>query len=278
MNKIIFVLLISIGCCTYVSAQEDDKIKGNRNVTIKQTYVNSFNSIVVGENFSVEIIYNQKASVEIETDDNLHDIISFEVIDSALIFKTTKKITSRKKMKITVNYTDILQNIETKDDGEIVSLTSLELKNTTLKTSGNSKAYLNVKATNFSYVSLDKAKVKLNLTADSTRIELGDNSKLDALITTKSFNMVLYQRANARIEGSATHTSINTDNSSSFNGNNFTTNTCNLVCDINSEIYISVLEHLSIDAAGSSEIYLFNDPKIIINKFTGSAKLQKKTK
>ena len=258
--------------------QDKEKIKGDRNVTIKQTYVNPFSTIVVSEDFSVEIIYNEKASVEIETDDNLHEVINFEVTDSILMFNSSKNITSSKKIKITVNYTNILQHIETRGNSEIVSLTSLELKNSTLRTSGTSKAYLNIKARNFSYKSSDKAKTKLNLTADSTSIELSDNSKLDALINTKSFNMVMYQRADARIEGSAVHTDINADNSSNFNGNNFTTNTCNLICDINSDIYIDVVENINITASGSSEIYLFNNPKIIINKFADSAKLQKKTK
>ena len=124
---------ITFGFSFSANAQDDEKVKGDRNVTIKQTYINPFNRIVVNEDFTVELIYNSKPSVEIETDENLHEFINFEVIDSVLTFNTTKKITSSKKMNIKVNYTDGLEHIETHDDAEIRSLTSLELGNTTLK-------------------------------------------------------------------------------------------------------------------------------------------------
>ncbi|HKK12825.1 MAG TPA: DUF2807 domain-containing protein, partial [Flavobacteriaceae bacterium] len=142
MNKIIITVLCSMCFTLLVSAQNDERIKGDRNVTIKQTYVDPFNKIVVGEDFYVEVIYNKKTSVQVEADDNLHEFINFEVKDSVLTFKTTRRIVSKKKMNIKVNYDDHFQNIETRDDGEVRSLTSLELKNATLKTSGTSKAYL----------------------------------------------------------------------------------------------------------------------------------------
>jgi hypothetical protein len=278
MNKIIFALLLSMSFTFFVSAQDNEKVKGDRNVTIKQTYIDPFNKIVVGEDFYVEVIYNKKLSVEVEADDNLHEFILFEVKDSVLSFKTTKKIVSSKKMSIKVNYGDALQNIETQGSGEIRSLTSLEFKNATLKTSGTSKAYLNIKAESFKFESLDKAKVKLNVNAKTSAITLSDNSKLDALINSPEATFDLYQRASADVEGTAKNTVIRTDNNSRFNGSNFTTQTCNVVSEIASDVYIETIEDITIDASGSSAIYLFGNPKITINTFLDTAKLQKKVK
>jgi hypothetical protein len=261
-----------------MSAQDDDKVKGDRNVTIKQTYIDPFQKIVVGENFEVEIIYNKRPSVEIEADDNLHEFINFEVKDSVLSFNTTKNITSSKKMSIKVNYGDEFQHIEILDDAEVRSLTSLEFKNATLKTSGSSKAYLNIKADSFQFSSLDKAKVKLNVTAKMVTIHLSDNSKLDALVNAPESKFDLYQRANADIEGTTENTIIRTDNNAKFNGNKFTTKTAKVVCEISSDIYIEAIESISIEASGSSSVYLFGAPKITINKFLDTAKLQKKIK
>lgn len=277
MHKIIFIWLITLGFSTFALAQEVEKVKGDRNVTIKQTYVNPFNTIVIGEDFTVELIYNKKPSVEIETDDNLHEYISFEVIDTTLVFKTTKKITSRKKMNIKVNYGDNFANIETKDDAEIRSLTSLELGISSLKTSGTSKAYLNIKATHFNFKSSEKSKVKLNLTANSSEIEMSDTSKLDALINSQQLTMNMYQRASATIEGNSGITYLRTDNNSNFNGKDFTAKTCELTAEIASNVYIEVTESITIEATGTSEIYLYNNPKITINKFLDTVKLQKKT-
>lgn len=278
MKKFTLFLLITLGYSTVGFSQDDDKVKGDRNVTIKQTYVDQFNTIVVGEDFEVELYYNSKPSVEIETDDNLHEYITIEVIDSVLTFRTIKDIRSKKEMKIKVNYSTGFSHIETREDAEIRSLTSLELKDASLKTTGSSKAYLNIKANNFSFTSLDKAKVKLNLNATKTKIELSDNSKLDALVNSKETKVDLYQRASIDIEGTTDNLLLISDNNTQFNGKNFTSKTCTAICELSSNAYIEVTESIIIEASGSSEIYLYANPKITINRFIDTAKLQKKEK
>ena len=267
-----------MGFTFFVLGQDDERVKGDRNVTIKQTYVDSFNKIVVGEDFYVEVIYNKRPSVEVETDDNLHEFINFEVKDSVLTFMTTKKIVSKKKMSIKVNYDDALQNIETQEDAEVRSLTSLEFKNASLKTSGTSKAYLNIKSNSFKFESQDRARVRLNVNTRNSNIVLNDNCRLEALINSSESTFDLYQRADADIEGTSKNTVIRTDNNSKFNGSNFTTQTCNLTCEIASDVYIETIDAITIDASGTSAIYLFGNPKITINSFLDSVKLQKKVK
>lgn len=278
MKKITLFLLIILSYTATGFSQDSIKVKGDRNVTIKQTYVDVFKSIIVGEDFEVELYYNSKPSVEIETDDNLHDYIKIEVIDSVLTFKTTTDIRSKKKLNIKVNYSDGFSHIETRENGEIRSLTSLELNNASLKTAGSSRAYLNIKATNFNFTSLDKAKVKLNLSTTKTVIELSDNSKLDALINSQDTTIDLYQRTNVDIEGNSDNLVLKTDNNAQFNGKNFTTKTCNVTCEFASDAYLEATESITIEAAGASEVYLYGNPKIAINRFTDTAKLQKKEK
>jgi len=278
MKKITLFLLITFGYSIIGFAQDSDKVKGDRNVTIKQTYVDAFNTIVVGEDFEVELYYNNKPSVEIETDDNLHEYITIEVIDSVLTFKTTTDIRSKKEMKIKVNYSDDFSHIETHENAEIRSLTSLELNDASLKTTGSSRAYLNIKATSFSFTSLDKAKVKLNLNATKTKIELSDNCKLDALVNSKETKVDLYQRANVDIEGTTDNLLLISDNNAQFNGKNFTSKTCTAICEFASDAFLEVTESVIIEASGASEIYLFGNPKITINRFTDAVKLQKKEK
>lgn len=276
MNKIIFAFLLALTSTAFVSAQTDEKIKGDRNVTIKQTNIDPFNSIVVGEDFSVEIIYNSVASVEVEADSNLHEHIIFDVVNGTLTFKTIKSITSSKRMNIKVNYTDILENIEVIENGEIRSLTSLELKNSVLKTSGSSRAYLNIKTTEFNYTASDKSKAKLNINATNAIIVLNDNVKIEALLNSKSAKIDLYQRASAKLEGTIETTQLRLDNSASFNGKEFLTTTCNLVTDMSSSATIRVNDSITIEASGNSEVYLYNTPKITLTKLIGNSKLQAK--
>lgn len=276
MNKIIFTFLLVFVCISFASAQDEEKIKGDRNVTIKQTYIDPFTKIIVGEDFSVEIIYNSKPSVEIETDENLHQYIEFGVNNGVLTFKTTKRITSSKRMNIKVNYSNGLESIETLEDAEIRSLTSLELINTTLKTSGSSKAYLNIRTDNFDYVSSDKARSKLNINANTSTIVLSDNSKVEALLNSKTIKIDLYQKASANMEGTSETLTLRSDLSASFNGKELSSNVCDLIVEGNSSVTVRVNNTLNIDASGRGEVYVYGTPKITLNTFVDSAKLQKK--
>lgn len=278
MTKHYLFLLTLFGVSLCCNAQTDEKIKGNREVTIRQTYIDPFHTLVVGDEFEVELIYNSKPSVQVEADDNLHEHINFEVRDSILRISAAADIRSRKKMDIKVNYGAGFSHIETFGDGEVRSLTSLELQNATLKTSGSSKAYLNIKAKNFEFMSSGSAKVKLNLTADFASINFNDNTKVDALINVSELNMDLFQRASGDIEGTTQKLNLRLDNDAKFDGKNFTTNTCTLLAEFDSSATVEVVDSITIDSNGSSEIYLYGEPKITLNTFTGSSKLQKKEK
>ena len=276
MTKILFTFLIAISFVATSFSQDLEKIKGDRNVTVKQTYLDPFNKIVVGDEFSIQLIYNTKSSVEIETDENLHDVIKFSITDSTLVFSATHRITSSKKLNITVNYNDPLQLIEVNEDAEIRSLTSLELTNVTLKTSGSAKAYLNINANNFEYISSGKSKTKLNLTTKTAKVTLSDNCKLEALINAKTATIDLYQRTIANIEGDVIDATLRIDNNADFNGKNFTAQTGTLISELESDAYVNFSKSINIEAAGNSEVYLYGEPQITINKFADAAKLQKK--
>ncbi|MEY8848406.1 DUF2807 domain-containing protein [Psychroserpens sp. XS_ASV72] len=278
MKHITLFLLMVIGFNALGIAQDEEKVKGDRNVTVKQTYVDPFNAIVIGEDFEVELFYNSKPSVEIETDDNLHDYITIEVKDSVLTLKTTVDIRSSKKMNIKINYSDGLSRIEARDNAEIRSLTSLELDNAYLKASGSSRVYMNIKANSFNFTSLDKSKTKLNITATNTKIEISDNGKLDALVNSKETKVDLYQRANIDVEGTTDNLQLNTDNNSQFNGKNFSAKICTSNNEFASDAYLEVLESVTLEISGTSEVYLYGNPKIALNKFIDTAKLQKKEK
>ena len=277
MKNSFVLLLLVFGTVASSFAQELDKSKKDRNLTITQTYIDGFKKIIIGEDLDVELVYNKKPSVEIKADNNHHKHINIDVVDSVLTITTSKEIRI-KKLKIKVNYSDNFSNIEVNGNAEVRSLTSLELDNATLKTSGSARAYLNIKANNFNFVSSEKTKVKLNVTAANVVLEISDNTKMDALINATDLKMDLYQRTSATVEGEVVNLKLRSDNNSQLNGKNLTAKTCTILTEMDSNIYIEVTDHISIDASGSSDIYLFGNPKITINSFTGTTKLKKKEK
>lgn len=272
--SIVFILL----SFSLSFSQNLEKIKGNRNVTIEETFIDSFHTISLNEDFDIEIIYNKTPSVEIETDENLHEVLKFEVIDSVLTFNETARITSKKRLNIKVQYDESLKLIEATDNSKILSLTTMDLENFSLKTKGSAKVGLTVKSDHFNYDGDDKSKTTLNVTSKNCTINMSGYSKLEALITSTQISATQFQRALTKIEGSCDIAVLELDNNAQFNGKNFTINTCNIICDIDSDAYIEVLENVTIEASGTSSIYLYENPKIIINKLTDTSKLQKKVK
>ena len=154
----------------------------------------------------------------------------------------------------------------------------MNIKSGSLKTRGFSKAGLTIKSDDFNFSGDDKSKVKLNLTSENFTMNLSGNCKVEALINTSQITSTLYQRANANIEGSCINANLELDNNTQLNAKNFTINNCTIACAISSDAYLEVLENITIEASGTSSIYLYENPKIIINKLSDTSKLQKKVK
>jgi len=278
LEKLLYILLFSFGIINFTFGQTKEKIKGNRDVTIKQTYVDDFNSLIIKDDFEVKIAYNSKPSVEVEADSNLHDVITISVDNGSLNISTDRRITSKKKLIITINYGENLNNIELYNDTELSSLTSMELNDLNLKVENNSRAYLNIKANSLSFTSSGRSKSRLNIVADSTTFVLSDNSKIDALVSGKTSSFDLYQSADATIEGDAENTAIRLDNSSNFLGKNYSIKNADVLIESASDATLNVETLLILKASGNSETYVYGEPKIDLELLTDTAKLQKKKK
>ncbi|MFI0430636.1 GIN domain-containing protein [Mariniflexile sp. HMF6888] len=273
-----YITTVALLFCFATVAQNPEKVRGNKIVTIIQTEINPFHTIIVDEDFDIEIVYNNVPSVTIETDENLHEFIKFDVVNGVLSFDKTTRIVTKKRLNITVNHDDSLNTIKVTDSGKILSLTTMNLANAILIAEGASRAGLTLKTTDFEFQGHGKSKVKLNLTCENAKLSLSDNGKLEALIYSPITNIDLYQRAHAIIEGETNEFKLRTDNYSQFHGENFTAHICNTLNEISSDAYLEVTDTITIDASGSSSVYLYGNPKIIVNKLSDTSKLQKKEK
>ena len=257
-------------------SQSTEKIKGSRNVTIQTTEIDAFNSLVIGDNFKINIKQGELPSVEVNTDDNLHEIIEFSVLEGSLKFKTNKRITSSKTMEITVIFKDSLNIIELKEDAELTSISTIKVKDLVLRTKESSKAYLTIEADTFKYIGAGKTKAELNVTAKSTNLDLSDTTRIEALINSETVAIDMLQRANARLEGDINELTIKTDNSSVLKAEKLTTKTCNLITEGRADVHVEASKDIIIEASGSTETYIYGNPKIGLKKFEDEAILRKK--
>ncbi len=278
MHTKISILLVTLLVTSFSFGQKKEKIKGSKIVTVAVKELNSFENIEVSDNFEVFLVKGTKPSIEIEADDNLHEIINFEVTGNTLKINTVKEPFSYKKFAVRINYSNDLQLITARNEVEIKALADIELDKITIKNYNNSKSFLNVKSNYFALILDDKAEAEINVKAESTSLELSKNSELKALIASPEFKLDMYQKSTATIEGTATIAKMRLDNNSHLNAPKLVIGTLEVDTDSYAKCEINVSSAITIAAGGKSQIELWGEQKITIKKFTNNTTLYKKDK
>ncbi|EAZ95844.1 hypothetical protein FBBAL38_00455 [Flavobacteria bacterium BAL38] len=278
MSKKISFLFTLLFLTSIAVAQKKEKIKGSKIVTVSVKETPSFENIEINDNFEIFLVKGEKSSIEIEADDNLHDIINYEVAGGTLRITSLRDVSGAKKFAIRINYTSELKLITAKNESSIHALADLELDNITIKNYDNSRSFLNVKANYFALVLNDKSEAEINVKAENTSVELSKNTELKALINSPELKLDMYQKSSATIEGKSKNAKIRIDNNSVLIAKKLDIYNLELTSENYAKCEVYVSNKLILMASGKSEIDLFGDSKIQIDKFTNNAILAKKDK
>jgi hypothetical protein len=275
MKKILLLAVLLIAT-TNTFAQKKEKIKGSKIVTIEKKKIENFDALEVADDLEITLIKGSECGLEIEADDNLHEAFSIEVVANTLKIATTKNISNAKKVSIRITYTDNFKSVVAKNESSIIALSEIDLKGVEFKTFDQAKLFLNAKIGDFKLQMNDKSYAELNIKADQSTISLSKNAKLKALIASVNLTIDMYQKTDATVEGDTEKLKLRLDNNANFMGKNLTAKEI----EINAESYSNATIHgvntIKIAAAGKSELLLYGEAKIEIEKFTDSALIQKK--
>ena len=278
MTKKISFLFTLLFLTTIAVAQKKEKIKGSKIVTVSVKEIPSFENIEINDNFEVFLVKSDKPSLEIEADDNLHEIINYEVAGGTLRVSSLREAIGVKKFALRINYTSELKLITAKNESSVHALADLELENITIKNYDNSRAFLNVKANYFALVLNDKAEAEINVKADNTSLELSKNAELKALVTSPELKLDMYQKSQATIEGNVNNAKMRLDNYAVLTAKKLVIATLELSTESYAKSFINVTNTLNLAASGKTETELLGESKIQITKFLNNATLYKKEK
>jgi len=271
----ILVLTLLIG--TFNFAQKKERIKGNKFVKVIQHQISDFNELNLNENFEIFLLKGDTPQIEIETDENLHEVIQFPISDNGVLsIKTTHQITSKKKLNIRITVTSNFNSIVISDKAIVNSLIDLKLNKITILAKDNSKTYLTLITDEFKLTAEKHVKTELNLTTKKGIIQLSESTNLEALINAEDLKIDLYQKANAKIEGDVISLNLRVDNASNFKGSKLTATSAVVITEGSADCDIDIKESLILEASGSSKVNIYNTPKIDLKKFEDSASIFKK--
>ena len=277
MKKYTVIILLALST-TLTFAQKKDKIKGSKTVTIELRETGNFEALEVEDNLEVYLEKGQKPGIEIEADDNLHAIISMDLRDNMLRIYTSKEAIKYRKLIVRVTYTNDLKSVSSKNETVVNAIQQVQLDSILFKSIDYSKLFLNINTKNFVLKADDKSEIELNAKSEKVKIVLSKDAALKSLITATELGCDLYQKAEANIEGSASIAVIRLDNNSEFTGNKLTIKDLQLITESYSNASVNAETSISISAGENSEIQLYGNPKIEIQKFANEAKLLKKVK
>lgn len=279
MIKSITLFVITLFSFSLATAQAKlEKIKGSKIVTISLKEVAQFENVEIEEFLDVYFVKGEKTSIEIEADDNLHDIISYNVLGKTLKLTALKQPVGEKKMAIRVNYNDSLKTIIARHESKVNAIADITLANITVKNFDKSQSFLNVKSTNFTLILTDKSKAEINVQAEKSVVELSKDANLKALIASPESKVDLYQKSQAVIEGDAQIAKIRLDNNSSLVAKKFTVVDMELIAEGYTSCSVNAQKTIEISASGNTQIDLLGEPKVDLKIFTNTATISKKIK
>lgn len=275
MKKIAF-LVMAVFISTLAFSQKKEKVKGSKIVTIEKKEVESFTAIEVHDDLEIFLIKGDKNAIELEADDNLHDAVDLKYNGGTIIISAAKEVSSFKKFTIRVTYTDELKTVEARNKSKVQGIEEIKLEDITFKSIENSKLFLYVNAKALTVIGNDKSEIQLNAKSESVNIELSKNATIKALVSSTEMKLDLYQKSKAVIEGDVIDLKLRFDNNINFAGNNLNSKNCELFAEGYSNATLTVETSLSLNISGSSEVYLYGEPKIEMKRFADNSTLYKK--
>ncbi|AJR03738.1 head GIN domain-containing protein [Siansivirga zeaxanthinifaciens] len=237
--KIIITTLLSFSLfsCNF-DINLNSGVRGNGQVkTMDRSLNQPFTSIKSTEGLDVYLTQGESASIQVEADENLHDLIVTEVVDGVLKIHTLKNIGSCKAKKIMISFKDIAE-IKATSGSDVFSTNTITVDDLVLTTTSGSDMILDVNTT--------------NLLCKST-----SGSDLNVSGTTK--NLV-----------------VETTSGSDFKGEKLIAQSCNASASSGSDITLNTQEKLIANASSGGDIKYYGDPKIIDQTSGSSGSIKKK--
>ena len=155
-------------------------VSGDGNVVTKQRKISGdFDAIKVSRGIEVELSQDNNFSLEVEADENLHDIITTEVEGNVLRISSDENIKTASAKKVIISIGDI-SRISTTSGANVYSDTSFELSDLRIESTSGSHVNMDVYTDVLKVSSTSGAGIKLKGTATELTVSSTSGSYVRA--------------------------------------------------------------------------------------------------
>ncbi|HEA21494.1 hypothetical protein LCGC14_1095460 [marine sediment metagenome] len=271
MKKI--VLFATLLFCIQLSAQRKPKIKGSRIVTDVQENLPPFKSIELIDDLEISLRKAPQEGYAITADDNLIDVLKFRVEDSVLTISSFYDITSKKKLKIDINYTNI--NTLTIRDGDISMDGAIITDELSIHMFESAQLQLNAEANRTNIEMQGNSSGDFTLKGDEVNFILKDRADVSAFAVSGMNTLKMYNNASAKLEGTSGELNLNLSENSSLNSKVLESEKVMVNLQGSSSAVVNVTSAMQLTSSGSSKTYVYGEGKIEIIDFLDTSELHK---
>ena len=275
--KLIITLLVFLFISSISVAQQGDKLKGSKTVTIENRSTSNFTAVFIQDDIQVSFIKADSTGIEIESDDNLQEALKSENKGGDLYLSMANKITSYKKFEVKIYYTDKLKSIEATDESKLMILEEMDLDKISFKLNKKAKLYLNLKSKEASFELNDDSSAEMNIKSQKTHFVMTKESVAKVLVASTELKVDQYQKSKSSFEGDVIDLKLRMDNNSKYIGKYLTAKNVEIMAEAYSNLSVFAEKTCIINAFANSEIELFGEPILELKKFTGKTILKKNT-
>lgn len=274
--KIVKTIILISFSLLFSSINAQEKIIGNKDVTLENRDLSEFTKIEVIDDVTVLLVYNDKQSVIVETDSNAQNAIITEINNGSLIIKTSSKIVRTKELTVHVNVNKDLNEIYAYNKANVKSNNLLKIDSLTLYAFDNSDFKLKLSSKIVRINAKKTSNLELEILSDDTYITSEESSNLKGVIDTKNMVIHTLDNSSVNISGNTVSFELETIHSSAFKGKDFKSTNALVNTSNNSIAYINATETADLSIKNSGEVYLFSNPKITLTEFFDKAGLFKR--
>ncbi len=267
------VILLSLLFCFQVFSQRKPKIKGNKSVVEVSEKLPAFNAIELIDDLSIFLQKAKQEGYSLTADDNLIDVLKFKVKDSTLFISSFYKITSKKKLDITIDYYELSEI--TLRDGRIQMKDAISTEELTVNTYGSSKLELYANADFIAITMNENSSGDFNLESDSLKVVLNDRVDVSIYSVSTSNFMQMSKRSAAKVEGTTNAFRIRLFDNANLKAKNLEAEGVEAILEGSPNASVNASTDFELTSKGSSKISLSGTAKIDIIEFLDTSELHK---
>jgi len=267
------VVILSLLLFFQAFAQRKPKIKGNKSVVEVNESLPAFNAIELNDDLDINLQKANQEGYTLTLDDNLIEVLKFRVENNTLIISSFYKITSKKKLEITVNYYEI--SSITLRDGRIQMKDVIETDELTINTYGSSKLQLNANTSLTNLTMEGNSSGDLSFESDTLNIILKDRVDVGIYSTSERNNIQMNSNASAKMEGTAYALSAKLFDNANLKARKLEAEGVEIIAEGAPRARVYANTDFELTSKGSSKTYLSGTAKIDILEFLDTSELHK---